>query len=82
MVNNRGYILHKAAHKKGRRHDYKIYKNNPPVVPKQVVTVADLEDTLEWKKIIQINCHPYRTERRETKENYLRKKKRVQQNSF
>ena len=26
MVNNRGYILHKAAHKKGRRHDY-IFKN-------------------------------------------------------
>jgi hypothetical protein len=22
MVNNHGYILHKAAHKKGRRHDY------------------------------------------------------------
>ena len=22
MVNNRGYILHKAAHKKGKRHDY------------------------------------------------------------
>ena len=26
MVNNRGYILHKANHKKGRRHDY-IFKN-------------------------------------------------------
>ena len=26
MVNNRGYILHKATHKKGRRHDY-IFKN-------------------------------------------------------
>jgi hypothetical protein len=26
MVNNRGYILHKVVHKKGRRHDY-IYKN-------------------------------------------------------
>ena len=26
MVNNRGYILHKAAHKKGRKHDY-IFKN-------------------------------------------------------
>jgi hypothetical protein len=26
MVNNRGYILHKVAHKKGKRHDY-IYKN-------------------------------------------------------
>ena len=26
MVNKDGYILHKAVHKKGRRHDY-IYKN-------------------------------------------------------
>ncbi len=26
MVNNRGYIIHKAAHKKGRKHDY-IFKN-------------------------------------------------------
>jgi hypothetical protein len=26
MVNNRGYILHKVAHKKGKRYDY-IYKN-------------------------------------------------------
>jgi hypothetical protein len=26
MVNNRGFITHKATHKKGRRHDY-IYKN-------------------------------------------------------
>ncbi len=25
MVNNRGYILHKSAHKKGKRHDY-IFK--------------------------------------------------------
>ena len=26
MDNNRGYILHKVAHKKGRKHDY-IFKN-------------------------------------------------------
>ncbi len=26
MVNNRGYILHKIRHKKGRKHDYYIYK--------------------------------------------------------
>ncbi len=26
IVNNRGYILHKAVHRKGRRHDY-IFKN-------------------------------------------------------
>jgi hypothetical protein len=37
MVNNhRGYILHKIGYEKGRKHDYKVYKNNPPVVPKQV----------------------------------------------
>jgi len=42
MVNNRGYILHKATHKKGRKHDYDVYKNNHPVTPKQVVNVIDL----------------------------------------
>ena len=43
MVNNRGYILHKVAHKNGKRHDYNIYKeNHPAVIPKQVVTVVDL----------------------------------------
>jgi hypothetical protein len=29
MVNNhRGYILHKVAYKKGKRHDYDVYKGN------------------------------------------------------
>jgi hypothetical protein len=42
MVNNRGYILHKVAHKKGKRHDYDVYKNNHPVIPPQVVNVLDL----------------------------------------
>ncbi len=42
MVNNCGYILHKAAHKKGRRHDYDVYKTNHPLTPKQVVNVFDL----------------------------------------
>ncbi len=42
MVNNRGYILHKVAHKKGKRHDYDVYKKNHPVAPKEVVTVVDL----------------------------------------
>jgi hypothetical protein len=41
-VNNRGYILHKLGYKKGRKHDYDIYKNNHPVTPKQVVNVIDL----------------------------------------
>ena len=44
MVNNhRGYIIHKANHKKGKRHDYNVYKRNHPVTPsKQVVNVIDL----------------------------------------
>ena len=42
MVNNHGIIIHKTDHKKGRRHDYDIYKENHPVTPKQVVNVVDL----------------------------------------
>ena len=42
MVNNKGLIIHKTGHKKGRRHDYDIYKKNHPVTPKDVVSVFDL----------------------------------------
>jgi hypothetical protein len=42
MVNNRGFIIHKSAKKKGKRHDYDIYKENHPATPKQVVNVFDL----------------------------------------
>jgi hypothetical protein len=35
MVNNRGFIIHKIDHEKGRRHDYGIYKENHPVTPKR-----------------------------------------------
>ncbi len=42
MVNNRGLIIHKTGRKKGRGHDYNIYKKNHPVTPKQVVNVFDL----------------------------------------
>ncbi len=39
MVNNQGLIIHKTGHKKGKRHDYDIYKKNHSVTPKQVVSV-------------------------------------------
>ena len=42
MVNNSGFIIYKAGHKKGSRHDYDIYKRNHPVTPKDVVNVFDL----------------------------------------
>jgi hypothetical protein len=41
-VNNRGYILHKIGYKKGRKHDYDIYKKDHFITPKQVVNVVDL----------------------------------------
>jgi len=42
MVNNLGIIIHKLNHKKGRRHDCDIYKENHPITPKKVVNVFDL----------------------------------------
>jgi hypothetical protein len=42
IVNDHGLVIHKAGYKKGRRHDYDIYKENHPVTPKQVVNVFDL----------------------------------------
>ena len=42
VVNNHGFIVHKTDHKKESRHDYDIYKENHPLVPKDVVNVFDL----------------------------------------
>jgi len=41
-VNKNGIIIQKTSKKKGRRHDYSIYKENHPLTPKQVVNVFDL----------------------------------------
>ena len=43
MVNNHGYIIHKTGHKKGRRHDYDIYKNNHPVLQKMLLMYLTLD---------------------------------------
>ena len=42
MVNSEGTILHKTDHKRGRMHDYEIFKNNHPITPIQVENVLDL----------------------------------------
>jgi DDE superfamily endonuclease/Helix-turn-helix of DDE superfamily endonuclease len=42
MVNGEGAILHKTGHKRGRIHDYEIFKNNHPITPLQVENVLDL----------------------------------------
>ncbi len=85
MVNNRGYILHKAGHKKGRRHDYDVYKNNHPLTPKQVVNVLDLGYLgVETDFPEQLSALPYKKKRNqqelsaEEKEyNKIHSKKRI-----
>ncbi len=42
MVNSEGLVLHKTEHKKGRKHDYDVYKHNHPLTPPQVENVFDL----------------------------------------
>src|SRR3954447_1784023 len=42
LVNNQDLIIHKTGYKKGRRHDYDIYKRNRPIISNQVVNVFDL----------------------------------------
>ena len=74
MVNNQGIIIHKTKHKKGKRHDYDIYKKNHPVTPKNVVSVFDL-GYLGVEKDFPDQNHPYQTERRETKKSCLKRKK-------
>ncbi len=63
-VNNRGYILHKVGYKKGRKHDYDVYKKNHPVIPKEVVNVVDLGYLgIEKDFPKQLSALPYKKKR-------------------
>jgi hypothetical protein len=84
MVNNRGYILHKANHKKGKRHDYHIYRNNHSVTAPKVVSVLGLGN-LGVKKDFseQLLALPYKRNRNqdlsqgELENNKIHSKKRI-----
>ncbi len=63
-VNNRGYILHKVGYKKGRKHDYDVYKKNHPDIPKQVIIVVDLGYLgVETDFPEQLSALPYKKKR-------------------
>ena len=81
-VNNRGYIIHKVAYKKGRKHDYAIYKKNHPIViPKQVVNVVDLGYLgVEKDFPEQLSALPYKKKR--NRKELPQEENRVQQNPF
>ncbi len=83
-VNNRGYILHKVGYKKGRKHDYDVYKKNHPIIPKQVVNVVDLGYLgVETDFPEQLSALPYKKKRNrflsddEEEYNKIHSKKRI-----
>ena len=84
MVNNQGFIIHKSNYKKGRKHDYDIYKENHPSTPKKVVNVFDLGYLgVETDFLEQLSSIPNRKKRnqelsQEEKEyNTIHSKKRI-----
>ncbi len=86
VVNNHGYIVHKLGHKKGRRHDYNIYKKNHSITPKQVVNVFDLGYLgVEKDFPEQLSALPYKkmknqkelSEEEEKEYNKIHSKKRI-----
>jgi len=84
MVNNSGFIIHKTSKKKGKRHDYDVYKENHPLTPKQVVNVFDLGYLgVEKDCPEQLSALPYKRKRNcersvEEKEyNKIHSKKRI-----
>ncbi len=83
-VNNRGYILHKVGYKKGRKHEYGVYKNNHPVTPKEVVNAFDLGYLgVETDFPEQLSALPYKKKinqclsQEEIKFNTIHSKKRI-----
>jgi|SRR6185437_1727218 len=64
MINKDGYILHKVGYKKGRKHDYEVYKKNHPIIPKEVLNVFDLEYLgVEKDYPEQLSALPYKKKR-------------------
>jgi hypothetical protein len=71
VVNNHGFIIHKTIHKKKKKgHDYDIYKENHPLVPKDVVNVFDLGYLGLEKEFPKQLYHPYLIERKEICSSY------------
>ena len=57
IVNSEGLILtHDKKHKKGRKHDYDIYKNNHPITPIQVENGFDLGYTEVQNDYHTVKC--------------------------
>ncbi len=74
-VNNRGYILHKVAHKKGKRHMITISTKRTILRhSKEVVTVVDLGYLGMEKDFPEQLYLPYHSKRKETSVYHKKKK--------
>ena len=78
MVNKKGEILHKSKqYKKGKQHDYSVYKDEHPITPSQVKNYYDLgyygieKDFPDLKVVLPVkkkrNIELTRTEKRYNK---------------
>ena len=75
MVNSDGTILHKTGHKRGRKHDYEIFKNNHPTTPLQVANLLDLGYMGVKNDFPTVKSVPCQLERKGRKVNSQMKKK-------
>ena len=77
MVNHRSIIIHETGHKKRRRHEYDIYKEDRFTTPKQVVNIFDLGCLgIEKDFSDELSSFPYRK-----KVEAIPETTRIQQNS-
>ena len=60
-VNEKGLIVHKTNHARGRRHDLDIYRGRHPDLPRQVQRVFDLGYKGVMNDFPDLNCvHPFK----------------------
>ncbi len=79
-VNQKGLIIYKSKRRQiGKRHDYRVYKDNHPDILKEVTGMFDL-GFLGVEKTIWNRDHLYLSKRRKGA-SYLQRK-RIQQESF
>ncbi len=65
MVNNQGYIIHKAGQKKGRMHDY-IFKNIKRIIlllQKGLLVYLTMDIGVEWDFPQQLSTLPCKKKR-------------------
>lgn len=76
-------MLFIIRYKKGRKHDYDIYKKNHPITHREVVDVFDLGYLgVETDFPGQLSALPYKKKEKKSRVVPRRRRKRLQQKSF